>query len=404
MPLPQQTEIPVGSSADLNELEYLSALQQTEKDFLRSDATLIAKDIRLYLKSRHGLDVLEDRVAREILQDLGGTILAEEYSSEPSKSLLESDQHVLGSGRLSNKNNNNNNIFADQKDEGAQQEQADEENRSSDCLEPSKQEKKSNLDLDDDDDDMKMAVGDGTKTSSATRKEDSFPDKSDEFDFDRLPLDEQKQIFENVPKFDIAQVVSLLLIPIFCRLAHETKVKDASSNSMGEEDEEEEGDLIDAVLHIMLQESRLEYNIELTKPILIRLLNAHGEGSDVPEKVIDQMLLQARFGVDKDETIRLNRQCLLRALTADISDYYNVEWPGRETTFYEDARTSDVLVDHNRQRKAGLINVDREMGLIPTGVKDKSSEEEKKDTATPRRLKRIYTAANIDSATDNYMR
>jgi hypothetical protein len=60
-----------GPRADVNELEYVSALHQTGAKFTRSSGTVSALDIRRYLRSRHGLDISADE-ARDVVQSLGG--------------------------------------------------------------------------------------------------------------------------------------------------------------------------------------------------------------------------------------------------------------------------------------------------------------------------------------------
>mmetsp|Transcript_5806 Transcript_5806/g.12622 ORF Transcript_5806/g.12622 Transcript_5806/m.12622 type:complete len:968 (-) Transcript_5806:4825-7728(-) len=65
-------DIPVGPAADLAEIEYLSALHQTGENPIRSDGTISSEDIRIYLRSRYGLDIpLEE--CRDIVRGLGGT-------------------------------------------------------------------------------------------------------------------------------------------------------------------------------------------------------------------------------------------------------------------------------------------------------------------------------------------
>jgi hypothetical protein len=44
---------PVGSTADLREIEYISALHQTGKE-LRKDGTITSADIKMFLISRYG--------------------------------------------------------------------------------------------------------------------------------------------------------------------------------------------------------------------------------------------------------------------------------------------------------------------------------------------------------------
>ncbi|KAG7372979.1 hypothetical protein IV203_033703 [Nitzschia inconspicua] len=71
-------ERPVGASADLKELEYISALHQTCSTELRQDASIAAADIRLFLRSRYGILVEEDELQKTVISGLGGGDSAEE--------------------------------------------------------------------------------------------------------------------------------------------------------------------------------------------------------------------------------------------------------------------------------------------------------------------------------------
>lgn len=64
---------PVGAAADVRELEYLSAIHQTSMPELRSDGTISATDVQLFLRSRYGV-VVSDDDAIDIVKGLGGTI------------------------------------------------------------------------------------------------------------------------------------------------------------------------------------------------------------------------------------------------------------------------------------------------------------------------------------------
>lgn len=62
---------PLGSPADVKELEYVSGLHQTDRE-VRTDGSIRAEDIQLYLKSRFGIDVEREDVTKTILQGMGG--------------------------------------------------------------------------------------------------------------------------------------------------------------------------------------------------------------------------------------------------------------------------------------------------------------------------------------------
>lgn len=63
---------PVGTVADVNELEYISALAQTDTKQVRSNGSLTAEDIQFFLLSRYGIDVDEQEVKSKIIRGLGG--------------------------------------------------------------------------------------------------------------------------------------------------------------------------------------------------------------------------------------------------------------------------------------------------------------------------------------------
>jgi len=64
--------IRVGPEADLREIEYLSAIHQSEGTSIRPDGTISAADVRVYLRSRYGLYISKEE-ATQIVRGLGGT-------------------------------------------------------------------------------------------------------------------------------------------------------------------------------------------------------------------------------------------------------------------------------------------------------------------------------------------
>lgn len=63
----------VGPYADTKELEYISSLHQTGRKYLRQDGTINGKDVRHFLRSRHGIQVDLEVVDRAVIQELAGT-------------------------------------------------------------------------------------------------------------------------------------------------------------------------------------------------------------------------------------------------------------------------------------------------------------------------------------------
>jgi hypothetical protein len=80
---------PVGVHRDLSELEFISALLQTQQHVLRTSGTIKAADVVLYLKSRHGISVAEETIDRFILTDLAGqtqnNLFTKETTVQPSR-------------------------------------------------------------------------------------------------------------------------------------------------------------------------------------------------------------------------------------------------------------------------------------------------------------------------------
>lgn len=68
---------PIGSTADLREIEYISALHQTGVK-LRNDGTITSADIKMFLMSRYGIDVSEEEVKEGIMKGFGGGGISEE--------------------------------------------------------------------------------------------------------------------------------------------------------------------------------------------------------------------------------------------------------------------------------------------------------------------------------------
>lgn len=63
---------PVGAASDIAELEYISALHQTDVPDLRMDGSIRDADIVRFLLSRYGIKVTEDEVRKTVMFGLGG--------------------------------------------------------------------------------------------------------------------------------------------------------------------------------------------------------------------------------------------------------------------------------------------------------------------------------------------
>jgi hypothetical protein len=67
---------PIGSTADLREIEYISALHQTGTT-LRGDGSITSADIALFLISRYGISVDENEITNTIMKGFGGGGISE---------------------------------------------------------------------------------------------------------------------------------------------------------------------------------------------------------------------------------------------------------------------------------------------------------------------------------------
>jgi hypothetical protein len=68
--MPIVFEGPVGAQADVNELEYISALHQTDPSGVRENGSIKDEDIVHYLMSRYGIAVTQEEVRETIIADL----------------------------------------------------------------------------------------------------------------------------------------------------------------------------------------------------------------------------------------------------------------------------------------------------------------------------------------------
>lgn len=71
----------IGPEADLREIEYLSAIHQSDARSLRPDGTISSDDVRVYLRSRYGLNIPREEAA-QIVRGLGGTAKAEAEATD----------------------------------------------------------------------------------------------------------------------------------------------------------------------------------------------------------------------------------------------------------------------------------------------------------------------------------
>jgi len=63
---------PIGASADVRELEYISALCQTDMSGIRTNGSINDEDIVFFLLSRYGIEVTVEDVRTKVIRGLGG--------------------------------------------------------------------------------------------------------------------------------------------------------------------------------------------------------------------------------------------------------------------------------------------------------------------------------------------
>jgi len=264
------------------ELEYVSALLQTNKDSLRVDGSVTARDIRRYLASRHSLRVSVKDVETMILQDLAGTVLV------------------------------NNDADDDDGDDP-----------------PSL---------------MPDPCGkDSVKVKKINQEENKF-DLVQLTSLLLLPIlrqieyhyeQQEQQKTNRSPEMEIS----------FGGKESAPEQEPSMSKSRPEDSDEETTtdtwNLMDTVLLLILQEVGLDYGVELNDQTLKKILSAFGERwpAHVRAKMIQQVAVASQSEGGDTSVPRLNNDTFRKVLTSDIL-YYDVTKVDSLSTFYEDALQS----------------------------------------------------------------
>lgn len=89
--MPLQASIPTGAPADVAELEYCSAIRQTDVGLLRVNGTIDAEDVQLHILSRHGVQAGIDTIERAVMRGLGGS-----FEVPPDKDKVNESDGALG--------------------------------------------------------------------------------------------------------------------------------------------------------------------------------------------------------------------------------------------------------------------------------------------------------------------
>ena len=329
----------IGAPADVAELEYCSALRQTEKDYLRRDATLTARDLQYHLVSRHGVQVDLDVIEQWIMVELAGC--------KP--------------------------VWQQQ-----QQQQQEEEQQRLDAVENPLLDGEDPPSLREDDDQNEVIADLHEEINVAAEHDDDNNDDDDDILF-----------------LDLVQQTALLLIPELQRIRQRSAATAVTTaNRIGQQSDNTADmmGLIQITLHKILQQSGLKAGVVLTKEVLKDILEVFGE--EWTEELVEEMLQDCCSDNDDDErsygsrshVVVLNEETLLRAMTCDTT-LYQTDWENRATPHYQDAlMSSSQKKVVTRTKRSSMI----QPGMI--AIMDQQDND---------LLKRIYTAPSIDTTVDS---
>jgi hypothetical protein len=85
--MPFHFDRPVGAGADVSELEFVSALMQTDVKRMRTDASLDETDVSLYLASRYGVKMSPEQVSKLLLPSFSPTASSASADAEKKSQL-----------------------------------------------------------------------------------------------------------------------------------------------------------------------------------------------------------------------------------------------------------------------------------------------------------------------------
>jgi hypothetical protein len=372
---------PIGAPADVSELEYISALIQSESaDIpLRTDGTLSPIDIHQLLISRHGLRIPLHRIEKELFQELAGSISSSVDCVHSTNNNNDDDVDVEDS-----------NVWVTKETNETVNVNPGTESTTGINNDASSLEKKTNINV--------INTSIELTTAAAASVVTSFLKKSNVESHNSVCL-------------DLVQLTALLYIPELQRFQYESskhndedlllgatynhndstcESKNTSSSPSSSKQRRTRasivvekklntlncntGSIVDAALKILVSFCGIEtlnpdhstnYNIELSASVIRQMLVALEEDDDISDELIQEMLYVAATArvpssslpKDNDKTmnecgtkpkllqlpsnaITLNRDTFLNALTADIALLINenvLPYENRPTTHYEDA-------------------------------------------------------------------
>ncbi|CAB9503463.1 expressed unknown protein [Seminavis robusta] len=339
---------PVGATADVAELEYISALMQTEKLFLRQDGSLTGRDIHFYLKSRHGVRVPVEEIEREIICQMACVF-------RPG-----SKHHISQSSHVTKKNGVANTVkvdagrsttgeFFDCIMEDAELQPPTEHSRQPKAgaqrsMGMSKRVMALRVSQAISQEDYEKYKQYKHQQLKMIREEEDGNGSTDDTDDDDTETEELKM--------NLIRIASLLFIP---------KLRQARVDA-DKGVETDQVDVIDVFLAIILAETGLKYDQEITLDVLLHILsfgdNRRKEGNEFTDSLMETALASHPHAKP-----RMNKETILRVLTDDI-EAYDVDLENTKETTFDEVNSMEGS--------------------------DKS------------KLRRIYTAGNIDANADTY--
>lgn len=364
---------PKGAPSDVAELEYCSAIRQTDLSKpLRTNGSLTSTDVQLHLISRHALRAPLEQIENEILVELAGgqqyeiEVLREETEEANSSSL-----HSFGRQKKKKKKE--------------PEDEADESEASMFV----KVQKTTPLDL-----------VQQTALLLIPHLQRLFLEE----EIGQVPTAPQATVggicdgkhqdnSDGIVDTDVGIGTDAGSSPDDA--SNETNKRIVDKHGFGKksevrwsrdgEDEENDMTMIGPILRLILQESGLEYGTELSAEVIRTILTAFGE-DHWSDDVVEQMLAQASDS--KKEIPILDGKTFLKAMTADTK-VYNPDWEDSPTTIWNDVNSNPKPEQRKSSKKSRRFTNLRNTMLSTEGV--------------PPKLCRFYTADSIDYTADSYM-
>jgi hypothetical protein len=165
---------------------------------------------------------------------------------------------------------------------------------------------------------------------------------------------------------------------------------------------------VDAALLVLLENAGLVYGTELTADAIRKILVAFDEEALGDDDTIEQMIEQARGGTGGDDddkrsrkALKLDRKTFLRALTNDL-DMYDETTELAVTTHFEDA---NQMANRSTAEASSAVKAPaRNSSPVTNSSTVPNGEGTNKSSlkSPPAPLKRVFTASSIDYTADTY--